>query len=49
MFVELELTSLKLALQAEELNSMDVPQTLHVLLALEEWRIYALYNLKKRH
>jgi hypothetical protein len=48
MPVELELTSLILTLQAEELNSTDVPQRLHALLALEEQRSYALDNLKKR-
>jgi hypothetical protein len=48
MHVELELTSLRLALQAEELNSTDIPQRLNALLALEEQRSYALNNLKKR-
>jgi hypothetical protein len=48
MHVELELTSLRLALQAEELNYMDAPQRLGALLALEEQRNYALANLKKR-
>jgi hypothetical protein len=48
MHVELELTSLRLALQEEELNSTDIPQRLHALLALEEQRSYALDNLKKR-
>jgi hypothetical protein len=48
MPVELELTSLRLALQAEELNSTDIPQRIHALLALEEQRSFALENLKKR-
>ena len=48
MHVELELTSLKLALQVEELNSTNIPQRLHALLALKEQRICTLDNLKKR-
>jgi hypothetical protein len=48
MPVELELTSLRLALQDEEMNSTDIPQRLNALLALEEQRSYALNNLKKR-
>jgi hypothetical protein len=48
MHVELELTSLILALQTKELNSTNVPQRLHDLLDLEEQRSYALDNLKKK-
>jgi hypothetical protein len=48
MHVELELTSLRLALQDEELNSTNIPQRINALLALEEQRSYALENLKKR-
>jgi hypothetical protein len=44
MHVELELTSLRLALQAEELNTTDISQRINSLLALEEkgamlWKI----------
>jgi hypothetical protein len=46
--VELELTSLRLALQEEELNSTDIPQRIHALLALEEQRSFSLENIKKR-
>jgi hypothetical protein len=48
MPVELELTSLILALQAEELNSSNISQRINALLALEEQRKHALENLKKR-
>jgi hypothetical protein len=48
MPVELELTSLRLALQAEELNSSDISQRINALLSLEEQRKHALENLKKR-
>jgi hypothetical protein len=48
MPVELELTSLRLDLQAEELNSTNIPQRINALLDLEEQRSYALKNLKKR-
>jgi transposase InsO family protein len=48
MPVELELNSLRLAMQDEELNSTNIPQRINALLALEEQRIHALENLKKR-
>jgi CRISPR/Cas system CMR subunit Cmr6 (Cas7 group RAMP superfamily) len=48
MPMELELTSLRLSLQAEELKSTDIPQRINALLALKEQRSYALENLKKR-
>jgi hypothetical protein len=48
MHVELELTSLRLALQAEELNMTDISQRINSLLALEEQRNHALKNLRKR-
>jgi hypothetical protein len=48
MPVELQLTSLRLAMQAEELNSTDISQRMNALLALEEQRNHALENLKKR-
>jgi hypothetical protein len=48
MPIELELTSLRLALQAEELNSTDISQRMNALLALEEQRSHALDNLKRR-
>jgi hypothetical protein len=47
MPVELELTSLRLELQAEELNSSDISQRINALLSLEEQRKHALENLKK--
>jgi len=46
--VELELTSLRLALQVEELNSTHIPQRIHALLALEDQRSFDLEILKKR-
>jgi hypothetical protein len=46
--MELELTSLRLALQDEEINSTIISQMINTLLALEEQRIHALENLKKR-
>jgi hypothetical protein len=48
MSVELELTSLRLALWVEELNSTDIPQRINALLALEEQRSFSLENIKKR-
>jgi hypothetical protein len=48
MPIELELTYLCLELQAEELNSMDIHQRMNSLLSLEEQRIHALDNLKRR-
>jgi hypothetical protein len=48
MPIELELTFLHLALQAEELNSTDISQRMNALLALEEQRSHALDNLKRR-
>jgi hypothetical protein len=48
MPIELELTSLRLALQTEELNSTDISQRMNALLALEEQRGHALDNLKRR-
>jgi hypothetical protein len=47
MPIELELTSLRLALQVEELNSTDISQRMNALLALEEQRSHALENLKE--
>jgi len=38
MHVELELTSLCLAMQANEVNSIDISQRMNALLALEEQR-----------
>jgi hypothetical protein len=46
---ELELSSLRLMLQIEELNSFDVSQRMNALLALEEQRMLALGNIKRRH
>jgi hypothetical protein len=40
--MELELTSLRLTFQTKELNSIDIPQRIHALLALEEQRIFSL-------
>jgi hypothetical protein len=37
-----------LPLHGEELNSMDIPQRLHALLALQEKMSYALQNINKR-
>jgi transposase InsO family protein len=45
---ELDLSSLWLMLQTEELNSSNVPQRINALLALEEQRNFALENLKRR-
>jgi hypothetical protein len=43
----MELSSLRLMLQVEELNSFDVSQRMNALLALEEQRMFALGNIKK--
>jgi hypothetical protein len=48
MHVELELTSLRLALQVEELNTLDISQRINTLITLEEQRNHALENLRKR-
>jgi hypothetical protein len=48
MLVELQLTSLHLAMQAKELNSTDISQRMNALLALEEQINHALENLKER-
>jgi hypothetical protein len=45
---ELEVSSLRLMLQTEELNSSNVPQRVNALLALEEQRMFALDNIKRR-
>ena len=45
---KMELSSLRLMLQVEELNSSDVSQRMNALLALEEKRTFALYNIKRR-
>jgi hypothetical protein len=45
---ELELSSLWLMLQIEELNSSNVPQRINALLALEEKRRFSLDNIKRR-
>jgi hypothetical protein len=45
---ELELSSLRLMLQVEELNSSNISQRINELLALEEQRTFALENRKKR-
>jgi hypothetical protein len=49
MPTELELFSLRLVLQVEELNSSNISQRMNVLLALEEQRTFALDNIKRRH
>jgi hypothetical protein len=46
--IELELSSLRLMLQTEELNSSNVSQRINTLLALEEQRNFSLENLKRR-
>jgi len=46
--MELELTSLILALQDEELNFIDIPLRINALPDLEKQRSYALENIKKR-
>jgi hypothetical protein len=45
---KLELSSLRLMLQIEELNSFDVSQRMNALLALEEQRMFSLGNIKRR-
>jgi hypothetical protein len=45
---QMELSSLRLMLQIEELNSSDVSQRINALLALEEKRMFALDNIKGR-
>jgi hypothetical protein len=45
---EMELSSLRLMLQVEELNSFDVSQIMNALLALEEKRTFSLDNIKRR-
>jgi len=47
MPIELELISLRLELQIEELNSTDISQRMNALLALEEHIGHALDNFKK--
>jgi hypothetical protein len=48
MPTKLELSSLWLILQIEELNSSNVPQRINALLALEEHKTFALENIKRR-
>jgi len=48
MPIELQFTSLRLAMKAKELNSTDISQRMNALLALEEQRNHALENLKRR-
>jgi hypothetical protein len=48
MPMELELTSLGLALQYKYLNSIDIPQRINSLMDLEKQRRFYLENLKKR-
>jgi transposase InsO family protein len=45
---DLELSSLRLMLHVEELNSSDVSQRMNALLALEEQRTFVLDNIKRR-
>jgi hypothetical protein len=45
---ELELSSLRLMLQVEELNSSNISQRINALLALEEQRMFSLDNIKRR-
>jgi hypothetical protein len=45
---EMELSSLRLMLQIEELNSSYVSQRINVLLDLEEKMIFSLDNIKRR-
>jgi transposase InsO family protein len=45
---EMELSSLQMMLQIEELNSSNVPQRINALLALEEQRNFSLENIKRR-
>jgi hypothetical protein len=46
--IELELSSLRLMLQVEELNSFVFSQRMNGLLDLEEQRTFALDNIKRR-
>jgi transposase InsO family protein len=46
--MELEISSLRLMLQTEELNSSNVPQRINALLSLEEKIKFSLENLKRR-
>jgi hypothetical protein len=46
--IDLELSSLRMMLQIEELNSSDVSQRINALIALEEQRMFALDNIIKR-
>jgi len=48
ILVDLEINSLRLALQVEELNSSNISQRIDALLALEEQIKHALENLRKR-
>ena len=48
MPTELELSSLRLMLQVEELNSYDVSQRMNALLSLEDKRTFSLDNIKRR-
>ena len=45
---DLELSSLRLMLQIEELNSSDVSQRINALLALKEQKMFSLDNIKRR-
>jgi hypothetical protein len=45
---ELELSSLRMMLQIEELNSSNISQRMNALLALEEQRTFSLDNIKRR-
>jgi hypothetical protein len=44
----MELSSLRMMLHIEELNSSNVPQRINVLLSLEEQRNFSLGNIKRR-
>jgi hypothetical protein len=46
--IELELYSLQLILQVEELNSSNIPQRINALLDLEEQMMFSLENIKRR-
>jgi hypothetical protein len=46
--IELEISSLRLMLQIKELSSSDVSQRVNALLDLEEQRMFASDNIKKR-
>jgi transposase InsO family protein len=46
--IEMKLSSLRLMLQIEELISFEVSQRINALLDLEEQRLFALDNIKKR-